>query len=170
MSAFSATLRNRPLPTETDPVPARRPQRHQPPPRHASNEGRAATAQPHVLADQERCALDLLCLSSPSPGNPGLPSSAILAPVEPPSEEAKRSLMPLSDWRPSASAAPIAPRSPRSPRQPRNRTLLAAIPPGVTIFRPAHLCRKDTAVDDMVLRAGLELIEGLTVPAESGRH
>ena len=73
--------------------------------------------------------LDLLCFSSTSPVNPGLPSSAILAPVEPASEEAKRSRMPLSDWRPSASAAPIAPRSPRSTRRPRNRPPLATIAP-----------------------------------------
>ena len=88
--------------------------------------------------------LDLFCLSSTSRVNPGLPSSAILAPVEGASEEAQRSRMPLSDWRPSSSAAPIGPPlaavNPSAPKSPATRHH----PPAVTIFRPAHVCRKDT--------------------------
>ena len=72
-----------PLPTQTNPVPAGGPEpinRHlgtpEPgPSRHHRNPASSQTTN--------GATLDLLCLSSTSPVNPGLPSSGILAPVEP---------------------------------------------------------------------------------------
>jgi hypothetical protein len=79
--------------------------------RHLGTPERGPSSHPrNLLSSQTSNAapLDLRCLSSTSPVNHGLPSGAILMPVEPASEEVKPSRMPLSDWRPSASAAPIA--------------------------------------------------------------
>ena len=70
-----------------------------------------------VLADQDGAPLDLLCLSSSSPLNLGLPFSAIPGTGEPASEEMKPRRMPRTDWQPSASAAPTTSRSPPSTRR-----------------------------------------------------
>ena len=104
---------------------------------------------PHVLADHQRCVLDLIRITSTLPGHPGLPSRSIPAPAERASEETQRNRTPLTHWRPprhvrSTDRPRLPAVEPPAPKSSVGRHS-ASTPPDMMVFRPAHVCGKDTA-------------------------